>query len=140
VIGEIQSKTWKRLSEQEIEDAVNALKPFRGQKVAITVPNQDPDRIAVAEQLALIFQKAQWDWQGINTPMTWGDPKATQPHGIQLHVSDVTDSAKTIGAVLIRVYGIENLLRGYLDNTFSKGLIEVNIFSKQVGSSQGNAP
>lgn len=131
LIGAVASRSWKRLSDQDMAAAIAALSRFKGQKVTVVVPNQDADRIAVAEQLGRIFIGAQWSWEGIQTPMAWGDPRAAIPRGIRLHVGDVSEAARVLGAVLVHLYGRENVPDGWNDNNFAKDLIEVTISLKQ---------
>jgi hypothetical protein len=54
----------KRLSEEEKKRLIEALRPFRGQKVTIAARLGDEDGKALAEDLVAVFEAAGWDHDG----------------------------------------------------------------------------
>jgi hypothetical protein len=129
-IGQIQQLSWRKLTDEEIDSAASLLAPFAGTKVRIIVTNSDGDRLAVAQQLATILRKAQWDFGGINTPMGFFNPAKDIPHGIQLHVREATPAAQALGSILVSLFGRPNIPDGLLDDTFRKDEVEINIWYK----------
>jgi hypothetical protein len=119
---------WKQLTTTEFSNGASFLGQFKGQRFRFWVANQDNDRIQLAQGLAEMLKAAGWKFEGIHTPMFWGDPMAEPQRGIQLHVKTVTESANALGNVLAEFLGIENMLHGHQDASFEDGIIEVKIW------------
>lgn len=121
---------WRMLTDMEVLDLGNTLRQFSGQRAVIRVPNQGDNRLALAQQMAAGLRDAEWD-VGIETPMLWGPPEAEPPHGIQLHVREVTPAAEVLGSALVALFGPESIPAGHQDDSFQAGVIEVNIWPKR---------
>ena len=76
-----------------------------------------------------VFRRAGWKFEGIETPMVWFNPQATElPHGLQLHVKEVTPAANALGRVLLTMFGQANVPDGHQDVAFEGQIIELNIW------------
>jgi hypothetical protein len=87
--------------------------------------------MALAQQLATIFRKANWAFAGIAAPMVFFNPTATGfPKGIILHIGQVSPAAETLGNLLIALFGRLSVPDGFNDEKFAKDQIEVHIWPK----------
>jgi hypothetical protein len=120
---------WRRISDSELTQAASFLSPFAGQAVKIVVANQDGDRLALAQRVAEVFRRAGWNFEGIETPMVWFNPQATEfPRGHKLHVKEVTPAAEASGHLLLSIFGQANVADGHRDEAFESQTIELDVW------------
>lgn len=121
---------WPSLHPNLVDQAVDALRPYAGQRVRIEAPNgADSNRLRVVQQLEAIFRKAGWSYEPGQMMMAWGANGA--PQGLSLVVKTVTPAASTVLQVVAGLYGGDNISESRQDDTFEDGLIQITVWPKR---------
>jgi hypothetical protein len=115
-LAEVHRKEMKkRLSEEEKQKLIEALKPFAGQKVAVASRLGDEDGKSLAEDFVAVFDAARWDHGGNGgiSVQRWD----RDPVGIEITLNEADARAGRISSGIGALINVVRKLGLSYDNT-----------------------
>jgi hypothetical protein len=122
-IRRINQRSWRELTDQEIENAARNLPPYVGIRIGMEAPNSlAGDRDMIVQQLIRMLHKANWGISfPIERPLNLSFSQNFQ-YGIQVYASEPNSKlCASLLPVLSALYGRDNIFGCFTDDPSMKG-------------------
>jgi hypothetical protein len=127
-IRQLTDREWAELTKEQIQSLCNSLGAHGLEKVQVIAPNEDENRLLLANQIAEGFRCAKWNVD-VGSVMQLRSPNSPIPSGIELRVKEDSPSAEGVARALIAIFGRDKV-NGYLDKDTQPEIITIYVYYK----------